>query len=59
MLETDNHSDTPVVIGFVGHVHPLFLDQVKKEIESISHFKIVFFKESNGKLWIVSGDTKQ
>ncbi|MFX1453422.1 MAG: hypothetical protein ACFFCM_21485 [Promethearchaeota archaeon] len=53
---TDSHSDTPVVIGAIGHVPPKFLKQVKKDIQKISHFKIIFFKESSGKLWIVSGE---
>jgi hypothetical protein len=54
MLE--NHSDVPVVIGFIAHVHPLFLEQVRKQVEQISHLKIIFYKESQGKLWITSGE---
>jgi nitrate reductase NapAB chaperone NapD len=54
-----NHSDTPVVIGFIGHVHPQFLEIVKKQVEEIPDLKIVFYKESSGKLWIVSGDRIQ
>ena len=54
----NNHYDTPIVIGFIGHVHPIFLEEVKTKVETIPHLKIVFYKESSGKLWIVSGDEK-
>lgn len=57
MTETNNHADAPVVLGLIGHVRPLFLEDVKKEIEKVPHFKLIFSKESSGKLWIV-GDEK-
>ena len=56
---TNEHSDTPIVIGLIAHVNPLYLAQVQKQVESIPHLKIIFYKESSGKLWIVSGEGKQ
>lgn len=51
-----NHSDTSIVIAFIGHVHPQFLGIVKKQVATIPNLKIVFYKESKDKLWIISGE---
>ncbi len=45
-----------VVIAFVGHAVIEDLASIKKAVESISDFKVVFFKTSSDKLWIMEGD---
>ena len=42
-----------IVIGIVGHIPPEFLADFKKHIESYPYFKLVIFKESNNKIWLV------
>lgn len=53
MLSKEN-SDI-IVVGFVGHIPIDDLASLKKQIETISNFKIIFFKTSSGKLWIKEG----
>jgi len=42
-----------IVLAVVGHCHSMFLEQIKRTIETIPHFKPIFFKTSQGKLYIV------
>jgi len=55
----ENHSNTPIVIGVIGHVNPKFLEEVREEIKAITNLKVIFFKESNGKLWVVSEERRK
>ena len=52
----ERKNDNVIVIGFVGHTTIESLAQIKKEIENLPNFKIVFFKTSSDKLWIKEGD---
>ena len=46
-------TDTKIVLAVVGHCHPVFLQDIKNKIETIPHFKVIFLKTSQGKLYIV------
>ena len=48
----------PVTIGLVGHCQFEDLQQLKRTLENISGFKIIFFRTSSGKLWIREGDER-
>ena len=53
-----NNSKQPIVVGIVGHLSPEFLTDFKQHIEKFSHFRLIIFKESDDKLWIVSRSDK-
>lgn len=57
-MDNNLQPNQKIVIGVVGHADPLFLGQVKQAIESIPHFRVVFLKESQGKLFIFREDTQ-
>lgn len=42
-----------VVIGFVGHTEIELLPQIKRTVENISGFNLIFFKTSSNKLLLV------
>jgi hypothetical protein len=44
----------PIVVGVVGHVFPEHLADFKQLLEDYPHFRLVIFKESDAKLWLVS-----
>ena len=50
----NNNND--IVIAFVGHAHIEDLADIKKAVEALPGFKVVFFKTSSDKLWIQEGD---
>jgi hypothetical protein len=50
----NNNND--IVIAFVGHAVIEDLADIKKAVESISGFRVVFFKTSSDKLWIKEGE---
>lgn len=54
-MENNNSS---IVVAFVGHSTIEALAHIKKQVEQIRDFKIVFFKTSSDKLWIKEGDEK-
>lgn len=41
-----------VVIGLVGHTNIELLPQIKRTVENISGFNLIFFKTSSKKLYI-------
>ena len=45
-----------VTLGIVGHCPIEELSEMKRVIESLSFFDLVFFKTSSGKLWIQEGN---
>ena len=51
-----NGFDVIVTIGIVGHCPLERLQELKRTLEAISDFDLVFFKTSSGKLWIKEGD---
>lgn len=51
----DKSYDT-VTIGFVGHCNILSLFDIKKAVEKIPNFDLIFFKTTSGKLWIKESD---
>lgn len=53
-----NLLNPPITIGIVGHTSIEDLPQLKKTLENISGFKIIFFRTSSGKLWIREGDER-
>lgn len=48
------NQNKPIVVGIVGHITPEFLADFKHYVESFSHFRLIIFKESDNKLWLVS-----
>lgn len=50
-----NGFNAPVTVGFVGHIPIEFLQDLKKVVESIPEFDVIFFKTSSGRLWIKEG----
>jgi len=52
----DNQDNNIIVVAFVGHIPIENLASIKKQIEQLKDFKIVFFKTSSDKLWIKEGD---
>jgi len=50
----NNNND--IVIAFVGHSTIEALADIKKAVESLPGFKVVFFKTSSDKLWIKEGE---
>ena len=53
-----NGFDTPLTVGFVGHIPINLLSTLKESIETIPEFDLVFFKTSSGRLWIKEGDNE-
>ena len=51
-IRKENGFDMPVTIGFVGHIPLVQLQLLKKAIEGVPDFDLVFFKTSSGRLWI-------
>ena len=51
----ENSKPDVLVVAFVGHCDIEHLASIKKQVERISDFKIVFFKTSSDKLWIKEG----
>jgi len=51
----NNSNGNCIVIAFVGHSSIEDLADIKKAVEGIPGFKIVFFKTSSDKLWIKEG----
>lgn len=49
-------TEKPIVLAVVGHVDPIFLKEVHEYLENIPNFRLVFFKTSHGKLFIVEGE---
>jgi len=49
----ENSSSKPIVIGVVGHLNPEFLPDFKQLITNYPHFRLIIFKESDNKLWLV------
>lgn len=49
----ENNISKPIVIGIVGHLSPFFLADFKQYIEKYPNFRLIIFKESDNKLWIV------
>lgn len=55
-MET-SHSNSIIVVGVIAHVDPKYLADFKHQIENSPYVKrLIILKESNDKLWIVSGD---
>lgn len=52
------NNNRPIVVGIVGHISPEFLADFKHYIEKFSQFRLIIFKESDDKLWIVSRSDK-
>ena len=48
-----NHFDAPVVVGLVGHTDIDKLQDIKDFFENLEGFRLVFFKTSSEKLYIV------
>lgn len=42
----------PIVIGFVGHVEPSFLEDFQNYIRNYQNIRIIKFYTSDKKLWI-------
>lgn len=49
----ENTKQEKIVLAVVGHCNPDFIQQIKNTIETIPHFKVIFLKTSQGKLYIV------
>lgn len=47
-----NKINAPVILGIVGHTDVDNLAKIKKILENIDGFKIIFFKTSSEKLFI-------
>ena len=52
----NNNND--IVIAFVGHTTIDAVADIKKAVECLPGFKVVFFKTSSDKLWIKEGDER-
>jgi hypothetical protein len=52
----NKENDNVLVVGFVGHCSIEHIARIKKQVEQLSDFKIVFFKTSSDKLWIKEGE---
>ncbi len=51
----NNQDRTPVVVGCILHVQPENLSFLKELLENSPYVqRLIIFKESNDKLWIVS-----
>lgn len=50
---------SPVTVGVVGHIQIEDLAELKRTLEGVQGFKIVFFKTSSSKLWIQEGETRE
>jgi len=48
--------DADVTVGIVGHCPIETLQELKRTLEAISDFDLVFLKTSSGKLWIKEGE---
>ena len=49
-----NHSDSVIIVGLIAHVNPKYLADFKQQIEKSPFVtRLIIFKESNDKLWIV------
>ena len=46
----------PVVVGVVGHVFPEHLADFKRLLEDYPYLRLIMFKESDNKLWIVESE---
>lgn len=44
-----------LVVGIVGHVSIENLQSLKETVEKLPFFKIIYFKTSSEKLWIMEG----
>jgi len=47
--------NAPVVVGVVGHAEIEILPEVKRVLENIDGFRVIFFKTSSQKLYIREG----
>lgn len=52
----ENNFNIPITVGLVGHVPIQHVKELKDAVETIPEFDLVFFKTSNGRLWIKEGD---
>jgi hypothetical protein len=43
----------PIVIGFVGHIDPRFIESFQDYIRSYQNIRIIKFFTSDKKLWII------
>jgi hypothetical protein len=43
----------PIVIGFVGHIEPGFLENFQDYIRNYQNIRIIKFYTSDKKLWII------
>jgi len=43
----------PIVVGVVGHVFPEHLADFKRLLEDYPYLRLIIFKESDNKLWLV------
>jgi len=48
-----NKINAPVVVGVIGHSNIDFLADIKHTLETLDGFKIIYFKTSSEKLYIV------
>lgn len=55
-IKKENNFNIPVTVGMVGHIPIQQTKELKEAVETIKDFDLVFFKISNGRLWIKEGD---
>lgn len=48
-----NKINAPVVVGIIGHSDIDFLPEIKHTLEHLDGFKIIYFKTSSEKLYIM------
>ena len=51
-------SARPVIVGVVVHLPPEFIADFKNYIESFPHVRIIIYRESNNKLWLIEREDR-
>lgn len=56
MVLTKDQLNEPLVIGIVGHCEIEILPEIKKFLQNLDGFRLVFFRTSTDKLYIKEED---
>jgi len=49
----EQNTKTPIVVGIVGHISAEKLTDFKNHVQNFYGFRLIIFKESNNKLWLI------
>ncbi len=45
-----------IVVGVIFHTPPESVEEARQALEKIPFLRIIYFKQSKGKLWVVSSE---